>query len=192
MKASPIRPRRAQVHPHVQHLVPGIDPQGTDEHRPLGAQRDLAQQAVPVGLGLVGCSGGVEDVRPGQAGIAVIREQDQFGPPVDAPRHLEDLGRAQRGRLEGGDLPPVDEQPQAAGPFHVDKGPHVPGKLKIQGSAQSSLALKGEPPGQPGDDGLPGFLSAGIPVANAGLIQRSGDGDVPCKPVNSCPPDARQ
>ncbi len=191
-QASPICLCRAQIHAHVQRAGPGIDPQRMDEHRLLGAQAYLAQQAVPVGLGLVRGRRGVDDIRPGQAWIAVVRQQYELGPRTDAPRHLEDLSRAQRGWFKRGHLLPIYEQPQAAGALHIDKCPHVLRKLKIQGSAQSGLALKADPAGQPRGDGAFRACHTGIPVADAGLIQRSGNADVPREPVNRRPPDTRQ
>ena len=187
-----ISPRRAQIDAHVQRPGPGIDPQGADEHGPLCPQAHVPCQTVPVGLGLVGGRGGVDDVRPGEARITVVGEQRKLGTIVDETRHLKHLRGAQRGWFKGWNRPIIHIQAQTAGALHLEENARFRGQIKVQPPAQSNHAFIGVPARQPRGNGpvqahggvaqrlvrVPD-VRARVRVPDAAFIQCSGNADIP-------------
>ena len=164
-------------------FLPGVDPHTAQEHRRLIPQAQVPQDAVPVGLGLVGGGGGIDNGVVGPAGVAVVGDELHLAAGLYQARHLEDVGGADGGLLKGGNLLAVYQQAQVAGTAHLEEHPAALGRLPIHHAAEGDGALVGVLAGEaPGDGGaaafaLPGgkaLVLAGIGVADVVFIQGAG------------------
>ena len=193
------------LHAHVHGIAMGIDPRPRQEVRLLHPQAHVAQQAVPVGLGFVGGGGGEDDGVMGPAGVAVVRNEGDFIVAGHEPGNLEHIGGADAALHGRGNILSVQAQGQVTAALHLQEEPLALGNLPVQAAGDFRRALAGDDPGQPGADavlrlvdgaagvgvGVP-LLAAHVPVADAALIQRAGDGDGLGHVRNGALPDSAQ